>query len=236
MRNKDGYGYLGRPFGLAQMKDGALLVADSMNGIIYRISYTGATPTARRDGPTLALSSPAKPALPEPSDVAIRLVNAPTDAKLTVTSPALKQDEQMPPQHSAYGDDASPRLAWSGAPDGTKSYAIVTDDPDAPVKPFTHWVAWNIPAHVQELREALPTAPLLKNPAEIGQGRNTRGSIGYYGPKPPHGDSPHHYHFQVFALDKMLDLKPASSREELLRAMDGHVLAAGELVPTFAHQ
>ena len=104
------------------------------------------------------------------------------------------------------------------------------------VKPFTHWLAWNIPEHVQELREALPTAPLLKNPAEISQGRNTRGSTGYYGPKPPEGDPPHRYHFQVFALDKMLDLKPATSREELLKAMNGHVLAAGELVPTFAVQ
>ena len=236
VRNQRGYGYLGRPFGLAQMKDGSLLVGDSMNGVIYRVSYTGPS-AAKSERPTLALSNPPRSSDPEPSDIAIRLVKAPVeDAKLTVTSPTLKQGEQMPPQHSAYGDDASPHLAWSGTPKEAKSFAIVMDDPDAAVKPFTHWVAWNIPAHVQELREALPTAPLLKHPAEIAQGRNTRGSVGYFGPKPPHGDPPHHYHFQVFALDRMLDLKPTASREELLRAIEGHVLAAGELVPTFAQK
>jgi phosphatidylethanolamine-binding protein (PEBP) family uncharacterized protein len=91
----------------------------------------------------------------------------------------------------------------------------------------------NIPAHVQKLREALSTAP-LKTPAEIGQDRNTRGSMGYFGPR-RRTASPHHYHFQVFALDRMLDLQPAV-REELLLAMEGHVLAADELVPTFSLQ
>jgi Raf kinase inhibitor-like YbhB/YbcL family protein len=105
------------------------------------------------------------------------------------------------------------------------------EDPDAkPITPFVHWVAWNIPSSLSHLREGLQEQPRLTEPEGILQGRTSRGTVGYYGPRPPVGDPPHHYHFQVFALDTMLDVPPGSSRDDVLAAMAGHVLAAGELV------
>jgi Raf kinase inhibitor-like YbhB/YbcL family protein len=95
------------------------------------------------------------------------------------------------------------------------------------VRPFVHWVAWNIPGDITDLPAG------LREQQGLVQGKTSRGSVGYFGPRPPAGDPPHHYHFQVFALDAELDVPPGSDRDQLLRAMCGHVLAAGELVGTF---
>ena len=102
-------------------------------------------------------------------------------------------------------------------------------------KPFTHWIAYDLPAGLTSLREGLPTEPVLADIEGAKPGTNSRGSTGYFGPKPPVGDPPHNYHFQVFALDLAeLGLPPGAPREEVLKAMHGHVLAEGEIVGTYA--
>jgi Raf kinase inhibitor-like YbhB/YbcL family protein len=100
--------------------------------------------------------------------------------------------------------------------------------------PVVHWVAWNIPGEKTELREGLESLDRLDDPMGLRQGPNTAaGNIGYKGPRPPEGDPPHHYHFEVFALDQMLDLRAGANREDLIKAMRGHVLAKGELIGVF---
>jgi Raf kinase inhibitor-like YbhB/YbcL family protein len=97
-----------------------------------------------------------------------------------------------------------------------------------------HWLAWNLSASVTQLPEGLQEQPRLTFPEGVIQGRNTHGSAGYYGPHPPVGDPPHHYHFQVFALDATLSVPPGGDRAALLGAMQGHVIAKGEIVGLYA--
>ncbi|MGI9041190.1 MAG: YbhB/YbcL family Raf kinase inhibitor-like protein [Gemmatimonadales bacterium] len=103
-------------------------------------------------------------------------------------------------------EDISPPLRWKRAPQGTRSFAVLMEDPDArEPKPFAHWIAYDIPADTTGLPLGVPTDARMEAPVSgMLQGRNSRGSIGYFGPKPPVGDRPHRYHFQVFALDRML--------------------------------
>ena len=124
----------------------------------------------------------------------------------------------------------SPSLRWKAVPQA-KSYLVICEDPDAkPITPFVHWVAWNIPATSTELPEGLQEQAQLTDPQGVRQGRTSRGNVGYMGPRPPVGDAPHHYHFQVFALDTLLDVPPGSDRDVVLQAAQGHVIAAGEIV------
>ncbi|HEY5723689.1 MAG TPA: YbhB/YbcL family Raf kinase inhibitor-like protein [Allosphingosinicella sp.] len=147
-------------------------------------------------------------------------------ATLQVSSPSFAANGAIPLVHSAYGAGRAPALAWSPAPAGTKSLAIMVEDPDAvSAKPFVHWMAWNLDPGLSGLGEATL-------PAGVRQGRNNRGRASYFGPRPS-GSSPHHYHFQIFALDAMLDLPDGATREQLLAAMNGHVLANGDLVGMF---
>ena len=153
---------------------------------------------------------------------------------MTVTSTSFATGASMDRRYSAYGDNVSPALSWSAVP-GARSYAIIAEDPDGrrPI-PVLHWLASNIPATVTSLPEGLPTLPRLSDPSGMLQGRNTSGSIGYSGPHPPAGDEPHHYHFQVYALDNSPGVPPGASRDQLLAAMKGHVLAKGALVGRYA--
>ena len=165
--------------------------------------------------------------------VPLALKRAETRGKgtLSVSSNSIKG--AIPLMHSEYADGVSPEISWSKV-EGAKSYALILEDPDAKaIRPFVHWVAWNIPAEVTTLPEGLREQPRLTEPDGLLQGKTSRGSVGYFGPRPPPGDPPHHYHFQVFALDTELDVPPGAGRDEVLRAMSGHVLAAGELVGTF---
>jgi Raf kinase inhibitor-like YbhB/YbcL family protein len=108
------------------------------------------------------------------------------------------------------------------------------EDPDAQLpKPFIHWVMYDIPPDTTALRQGLPTELLLKQYNNIPQGINSRGSIGYFGPRPPYKDADHHYHFMIFALDKKLNMLPGADRNTLLSAMKGHVIASGTLVGTY---
>jgi Raf kinase inhibitor-like YbhB/YbcL family protein len=151
------------------------------------------------------------------------------DGSLKVTSTDFEANGKIPHRFSAYGDNASPEIAWTKGPEGTKSYALIMEDPDAKsATPFVHWVLFNIPANVTKLGKA---AALPEAEGSV-QGLNARGSPGYFGPKPP-DTADHHYHFQVFALDTELDLKADAGRDEVLDAAQGHVLARGDLVGIF---
>ncbi len=225
-----GIGHRGRLAGLAVAQDGALLFTDDENGVIYRVSYEGPD----RAGSNLAGVMPGPmPLEPRPKGETLAMARDETQGRgsLRVGSPRFATRAAIPAEHSAWYQDVSPPLSWSGAPAGTKSFALLMEDPDAKMgKPFVHWVAWNIPATVMKFDEALPTFPQVPQLGKMRQGRNTRGSIGYYGPRPPVGDRPHRYHFQIFALDTLLEIKPGSDRETLIAAMAGHVLAKGETV------
>ena len=225
--------HFARPMGLAVAGDGALLMADDANGVIYRIAY----PAGR--GRAVTAAPPAGPMVRQASkgaNVPIASARGETAAsgKIAVSSPTIAAGGAIPMKHSDYADGVSPALSWSAVA-GAQSYAIVMEDPDAhPFKPFVHWLAWNIPAGVTALPEGVQEQPRLTAPDGVLQGRNSRGSLGYYGPHPQVGDPPHHYHFQLLALDRMLDVAWGADRDTLLAAAKGHVLAKGELVGTYA--
>jgi Raf kinase inhibitor-like YbhB/YbcL family protein len=150
-------------------------------------------------------------------------------ASFPVTSSAFAANAAIPLRFSAYGDGVSPALQWRGLPAGTQSLALMMEDPDASsARPFVHWLAWNIDPASGGLPEGVAA-----NASGLVQGRNNRGTNGYFGPR-PHGSRPHHYHFQLFALDTRLSLAAGADREALLAAMNEHVLAKGELVGLFA--
>ena len=162
------------------------------------------------------------------------LAPAKGDRKLTVTSTAFKNGETFPEIYTQNGQNISPPLSWSRGPAGTKSYVILTEDSGvARPQPVFHWVLYNVPAEVTSLPQALPTDAKLSMPAGAMNGLNIRKAAGYMGPKPPAGQT-HPYHFEVFAVDQMLDLDPASAdRNAVVTAMKGHVLAQGEIVGTY---
>lgn len=145
---------------------------------------------------------------------------------MEIKSPAFKEGELIPSKYTCDGPDISPPLEWSDAPAGTRSFALISDDPDAPVGTWVHWVIFNIPANVNKLDEDVPKKDVLSNGAR--QGRNDFGRIGYGGPCPPGGT--HRYYFKLYALDKELDLKAGSTKRDLLKAMEGHVLAEAYLM------
>jgi hypothetical protein len=144
-----------------------------------------------------------------------------------ITSPAFVDGAEIPVKYSCDGENVSPPLDWSEVPTGTASFALILDDPDAPVGVFTHWVIFNLPPDTRGLPEALLKDGTLASGAL--QGKNGGGSTRYIGPCPPRG-TPHHYRFTLYALDKSLDLAAGASKEQLLQAMEGHILAQSQLV------
>jgi Raf kinase inhibitor-like YbhB/YbcL family protein len=152
---------------------------------------------------------------------------------LTVSSPAFKDGQRIPEEYTDYGTGKSIPLSWSNLPPRARSIAIVMDDPDARTpRPFVHWVIYNIPAATTSLEAGLPTKPRLDAPKGALQGSNSKSSTGYFGPRPPKGDAPHHYHIKVYALDQELQIEPGADEERLLKATSGHVLGQGELTGT----
>jgi Raf kinase inhibitor-like YbhB/YbcL family protein len=152
---------------------------------------------------------------------------------MKLSSPALDANGAIGARYSAYGQGVSPPLRWT-AVQGAGSYAIVVEDPDASATPFVHWMIWNIPAATNALPEGLPKDAQLSTPSGAVQGRGDIGSVGYFGPRPPAGTGIHHYHVQIFALDGPLTLRPDAKLDTLVGAMQGHVIADGELVGTYA--
>lgn len=230
--NRNGTGQYGRPCGVAVMRDGSILLSDDANGILYRIRYNDAT------GQASPLAPPAGPMLEQAargSNVPLALTRPEarpsTPARIALRLPALGTNGMIPREHSEYGLGISPELSWAAVP-GAASYAIVMEDPDGAIKPVVHWVGWNISAGTTRLPAGLQERDRLNGgPLEgIMQGANSRGTVGWYGPRPPKGDRPHPYHFQLLALDRQLDLPLGATRDQLLAAAVGHVLATGELV------
>ena len=152
---------------------------------------------------------------------------------LRLASSSFDESGRIPLRFSDYGQGISPALHWSMGPPGTQSYALIVEDPDAPKPhPVVHWLLFNIPSRTTRLAEAVPGVPTLGEPKGAEQGMNTHGITGYSGPRPP-GADPHRYHFQLFALDSRLDLRSGVSRDDLIAAMRGHVLARGEAIGSF---
>ncbi|MES2830537.1 MAG: YbhB/YbcL family Raf kinase inhibitor-like protein [Pseudomonadota bacterium] len=227
----DGQQHIARPVGLAQTTDGALLMADDANGVIYRVAFTGKAATAAASAPMpLAISAAGSTEQPKP--LAKDRPETRAEGKLTVRSTSFKVGAPLPARLSEYADGVSPALTWDAVP-GAKSYAVIMEDPDAEPKPFVHWLAWNIPGNVTSLPEGLQEQARLTEPEGVLQGSNTRGTVGYYGPRPPPGDKAHRYHIQVLALDLMPNVPFGSQREQLMTAIKGHVLAKGELVGSY---
>jgi Raf kinase inhibitor-like YbhB/YbcL family protein len=149
-----------------------------------------------------------------------------------ISSPAFANGQPIPPVFSCKGRDISPALTWTDPPAGTQSFALIMDDPDAPVGIWVHWVIFNIPTSTLDLKEGTPTDPQLSDGSI--QGQTSAGSNGYHGPCPPSGT--HRYFFKLYALDTMLKLSANADKKELLAAMEGHILANAELMGTFSHQ
>jgi Raf kinase inhibitor-like YbhB/YbcL family protein len=225
--------HVARPVGLAVTPDGALLMADDANGVLYRIAYgKGArTSNTMKAVPAGPMTKQAAKGVGVPLALARPGIGG--HGAMSVRSNSIEDGGPIPEKHSEYADGVSPALSWTAVP-GAKSYAIVMEDPDAkPITPFVHWVAWNIPSDTTSLPEGLQEQARLTEPEGLLQGATSRGSVGYFGPRPPVGDPPHHYHFQLLALDAMLPVKPGATRDEMLMAAKGHVLAQGELVGTY---
>lgn len=149
---------------------------------------------------------------------------------IVVRSPAFADGAAIPRQYTCDGADQSPPLAWTEIPASTKSLALIVEDPDAPGGTFTHWVLFNLPPSPPDLPAGTPRTTVLSNGAR--QGRNDFRRVGYGGPCPPR-DSIHHYHFQLYALDAVLDLTPGAAAAEVRAATRGHLLATGDLVGTY---
>ncbi len=151
-----------------------------------------------------------------------------------LTSTAFKDGATIPGKHTCDGVDVSPPLAWSGTPAGTRSVALIADDPDAPGGTWVHWVLYNLPAEVSELPENIAKVESL----DLGgarQGRNDFRRPGYGGPCPPPGPA-HRYFFKLYALDTRLELKAGAQKKDVEAAMEGHVLGSAQLMGTYARQ
>jgi hypothetical protein len=146
--------------------------------------------------------------------------------EIKMTSPAFEEGSMIPRKYTCDGPNISPPLAWSSVPEGTKSLALICDDPDAPMGTWVHWVLFNLPPDTKELHENIPLRRELENGAK--QGMNDFRKIGYGGPCPPGGT--HRYFFKIYALDMVLNLEAGATKSQLLTAVKGRILAEGQLM------
>lgn len=149
---------------------------------------------------------------------------------LVLMSSAFSQGEPIPAKYTQDGEDVSPPLSWQGTPADTRSLALVCEDPDAPMGTWTHWLLYGMAGEQTRLPENVPAAERLSDGAR--QGLNDFRGVGYGGPAPPPG-KPHRYFFKLYALDAAIQLAPRATRRELLQAMEGHVLATGQMMGTY---
>ena len=147
--------------------------------------------------------------------------------KMVLNSPAFKEGDLIPKIYTCDGEDLSPQLAWEAPPGGTQSFALICDDPDAPMGTWVHWVAWNIPKDCNSLQKGIAKTP--KFGSGIMQGKNSWPRTGYDGPCPPPGKA-HRYCFKLYALDCLLTVKENATKEELLSAMKGRILEEASLM------
>ena len=149
---------------------------------------------------------------------------------LELKSSAFGNNAFIPEEYTCKGKDVSPPLSWSGVPEGTKSFALICDDPDAPMGTWVHWVIYNISPEAKNLPEAVKTQGTLEDGSF--QGVNDAGRIGYHGPCPPPG-APHRYFFKLYALDTLLNLNSGLTKAELLQAIEGHIIDQTQLMGKF---
>jgi len=151
---------------------------------------------------------------------------------MDIKSQAFVPGALIPPKYTCDGADVSPPLSFTGAPAGTKSFALIADDPDAPMGTWVHWVAWNIPAGTRSLEEGVPKKETL--PDGVRQGSNDFRRVGYGGPCPPSGT--HRYFFRLYALDAALNLPATATKQDLEKAMQEHILAQAELMGKYTRR
>ncbi len=145
---------------------------------------------------------------------------------MEIKSTAFQHGARIPAKHTCDGADVSPPLEWVKAPAGTKNFALICDDPDAPMGTWVHWVIYDIPAGITNLPEKVPA--LKELPSGAKQGVTDFRTVGYGGPCPPSGE--HRYFFKLYALDGPTGLKPGATKAQLLAAMKGRILAEAELM------
>jgi Raf kinase inhibitor-like YbhB/YbcL family protein len=148
---------------------------------------------------------------------------------LELTSTAFAPGQPIPRKYTCDGENVSPPLRWSDPPQGTQSLALICDDPDAPAGIWVHWVLYNLLTKARALAEAVP--PNADLPDGSRHGKNSGGRLGYSGPCPPSGT--HRYFFKLYALDTVLNLASGADKNQLLQAMQGHILAQTELMGTY---
>lgn len=148
---------------------------------------------------------------------------------MDISSKAFLEGGMIPAKYTCDGENVSPPLEWTNVPSGTKSFALISDDPDAPAGTWVHWVIYNIPPEVTKLDEQIKPEKEFKT--GMRQGNNDWPKIGYGGPCPPSGT--HRYYFKLYAVDALLDLKPGATKFQVLQAMKGHVLAEAQLMAKY---
>ena len=151
---------------------------------------------------------------------------------MQITSSVFQEGEAIPSKYTCDGEDVSPPLSWSRVPDGTESFALIADDPDAPGRTWVHWVIYDLPSGLTSLPEGIKAAerPRVGGTHGITDFRR----IGYGGPCPPSGT--HRYFFKLYALDTVVDLPPGATKKKLLQAMEGHILAEAQLMGTYSRR
>ena len=204
---------------------GAVLLAAAAAAGYYALTLASApAPTT-----TAAKTTPVTPAA-SLSPLPATRSTAEIHTGLKVTSQAFGNGGRIPSKYACDGENISPPVSWSGAPEETRSYGLVMDDLDAPMGAFTHWVIFNVPAMESGLEENVPAVGTLYNGAI--QGRNGFGKIGYDGPCPPSGT--HRYVLHLYALNTLLNLQPGASKQDVLKAMEGHILAEAEFAGLYS--
>ena len=151
---------------------------------------------------------------------------------IEVKSTAFQDGAMIPKKYTCDGQDISPPLSWSGVPAEAKSIALIMDDPDAPRGTWVHWVLFNIPPDTKGLSENMPRPPALPDGSK--HGNNSWPKLGYGGPCPPSGI--HRYYFKVYALDTVLNLQAGITKAQLLKAMEGHIIAEGQLMGRYTRK
>jgi Raf kinase inhibitor-like YbhB/YbcL family protein len=144
--------------------------------------------------------------------------------RFSLYSNAFENQTAIPAMYTCDGKNISPALTWQGIPEGTKSFALIVDDPDAPSKVWVHWILFNIPPTITELKEGSATT-------NVKRGTTDFNNMNYGGPCPPAGT--HHYRFTLYALNSMIELPQGTTKEQLLVAMQGHIIGTAELIGTY---
>lgn len=153
---------------------------------------------------------------------------------LRLVTAAFDSGDVIPRKYTCEGDNVSPALSWTNVPEGTRSMALIVDDPDAPRGTFVHWVLFNLPPETGTLPENLQVDEhFSESEFQPVEGVNDFGDMGYGGPCPPRGDTSHRYSFRLYALDTTLDLGEGATKKQVTQAMDGHVLDEADYMGTY---